>query len=274
MLMHGLAVAQAILVSVVFLVAGSSKLRVAGSSQLGDSAAMLRRLVPGSVVPLALGALGAIELALAGTGLVPISSRFSLAASAGLLTVFTGYQIWTVRVAPGTPCGCFGARTREAASRWTILRTGLLALAAAGGAALGGTSGANAVSLVLGLALAIAEAAALATFTENRSKRVLASIRKHDQDCATVRVPLETTLTVLRQSDAWRSWRRHLSDAEEIRDQWRSGCWRFVSFNADYHGRAAVAVFAARVGDKRSDVRAALVDRDSDVVLASAESAA
>lgn len=263
--MHGVGVAQAILVSAVFLVAGSSKLQ-AGSAQLAGVATMLKRFLPTSVVPTGWGTLGALELALAGAALVPASSRFGLAASAGLLAIFVSYQVWIARAAPGTPCGCFGARTREVTSGATILRTGLLSVAAATGAVIGGTSGANPLSLMIGMAFAIAEGVALALLTM-RPQAALASIRRgQEQDCATVRVPLDVTLAVLRRSDAWRRWRSHLSDAGEIRDQWRSGCWRFVSFNADYHGRAAVAVFAARVGDRRSDVRVALVDRESDVV--------
>jgi hypothetical protein len=88
-----------------------------------------------------------------------------------------------------------------------------------------------------------------------------------------VRVPLEVTLAMLRRSEAWHRWLPHLTNAEEVRDQWRAGCWRFISFNGDFQGRPAIAVFAARVGDNRPEIRVAFVDQDSDVILASEGSA-
>lgn len=272
MLTHALASAQAFLVCAVFIVAGSSKL-LPGSIGLADVQTPLTRSLPASLVPAAWGALGVLELALALTGLVPISSQISLAASASLLTLFTSYQIWIARVGPGAPCGCFGAHLRETASAWTILRTGLLAVAAAGGAVLGGTSGTDRSALFLAGALAIAEGLLLASLSVSVRGRALALIRGSGQDCATVRVPLEVTLAALRRSEAWHRCLPNLANAEEVRDQWRAGCWRFISFNADFQGRAAIAVFAARVGDNRPEIRVAFVDQDSDVILASEESA-
>lgn len=270
MLTNTFSAAQAFLVSAVFLVAGGSKLWTR-SAKLVEAETPLTRFLPPRVVPGVWGTLGALELGLAAAVVVPTTSQISLAVSAGLLMFFAALQSWIASVTPGAPCGCFGARAEEAVSKWTILRTGLLAVAAVGGAVTGGTSGADSSDVLRAIALASVEGVLLASCSATLRERALASIRSRQlvRDCATIRVPLEVTLAALRGSDAWGRWLPHLSEAEEVRDHWRSGCWRFVSFDADYQGRTAVAVFAARVLDRHPEIRVALVDGESDVVLAS-----
>lgn len=269
-----LAAAQAFLVAAVFVIAAASKLRP-GSAQIAAAETPLARSVPADILASAWSALAVLELALASAVLLPVSSRIGLAASAALLAIFTGYQVWIARVAPGAPCGCFGAKAGEAASRWTVIRAGSLAIVAAAGAAIGGTSGAGMSAVIGAVGLAGAEGLALASFSPSSRERALTLIRtrRFVRDCATTRVPLEVTLAALRRSDSWQRWLPHLSAAWEVRDHWRLGCWRFVSFDAQYQGRAAFAVFAARVLEKDPAVRVALVDVESDLVLASEGSA-
>jgi hypothetical protein len=202
-LTNTLAAAQAFLVATVFVIAGTSKLRL-GSARFAVTETPLARSLPPSILPALSAALGAFELGLAGAGFLPASSRIGLAASAALLTVFTGYQIWMTRVAPGAPCGCFGAHAREAASRLTILRTSLLAIAATGGAAAGGTSGTSLPVVAAAVALAGVEGLVLALLSANTRDRALALIRRQQlvPDCTTIRVPLEVTLAALQQANS------------------------------------------------------------------------
>jgi hypothetical protein len=119
------------------------------------------------------------------------------------------------------------------------------------------------------LAFAFFELLILAALSPSIRKAMVRSLRlRTPADCATAVVPFEVTLAALRRSDVWQRWSPHLESAS-VRERWRSGCWRFVSFDARHQGQPAVAVFAVRVAFKDPAIRIAVVDEESDVVLAS-----
>jgi hypothetical protein len=268
MLTTTFAAAQALLVTAVLAFAGASKLSLREGLDVGAEKP-LERFLP-NMLAVAWIALGVLELALAPIALVPTLSRIGLVLASALFCAFVGYQMWALRAAPGAPCGCFGSRLHDPISRMTILRTGLLAIAAATGAAAGGTSVLTSSSVPGAVGLAFIELGVLALLVPSTREQAVRTIRlrRDGADCATAKVPIEVTLAALQHSDIWHRWSPHL-DTQNIRDRWRSGCWRFISYDANHRGRRAVAVFAVRVAYRDPIIRIALVDVESDVVLAS-----
>jgi len=50
-------------------------------------------------------------------------------------------------------------------------------------------------------------------------------------------------------------------------DVWREGCWRFVVYTGYARGRPVDIVFAVYLQSRRTAVRAAVLDADTDEVL-------
>lgn len=71
-----------------------------------------------------------------------------------------------------------------------------------------------------------------------------------------------------RRTGLWQSVERYLS-VHEPDDNWREGCWRFLSYPALFEGAAAAAIFAIHLGDISGQSRVAIVSNDSGIVLLS-----
>ncbi|GHD32371.1 hypothetical protein GCM10007147_35900 [Nocardiopsis kunsanensis] len=172
------------------------------------------------------------------------------------------------RRAPEAGCGCFGGLSREPVGWRSLTRAGLLsaaALAALGLAPAGWEVLASftwAHAAVLGVELLV-----LASLSPEL--RVLAARLLRREPCELRRHPLRRSRRRLRRSEVWRTNRPTLL-SEEHEDQWRHGCWRFLRHDGLRHGRRVDVVFAVRSGGKRNTaVRATVVDRESQDVLAS-----
>lgn len=77
-------------------------------------------------------------------------------------------------------------------------------------------------------------------------------------DCATADVSVSDTLGYLHASVPFHDLLPFLRP--EVTDHWREGCWRFVSYAAEYEERAATAIFAVPILPHSGAVRAAVVD--------------
>ncbi|GAB4335318.1 MAG: hypothetical protein Kow0010_22720 [Dehalococcoidia bacterium] len=56
-------------------------------------------------------------------------------------------------------------------------------------------------------------------------------------------------------------------------DHWRDGCWRFLTYDARYNGRSAIAVFAVSLKTRPDPLQAAIVDAEQNELLFSTQPA-
>jgi hypothetical protein len=212
---------------------------------------------------------GVLELVLA-VGLLTLTGPWGEAARLGTAALFAGSVVVLVlarRRDPEAGCGCFGGLSRAPIGWRTLVRAGLLSVAAlaALGLATTGWQVASAPTAAHGWVLGV-ELLLLALLSpELRDLGVRAASR---EPCELSEVSPRRTRARLRSSDVWRTNRPVLL-ADEPEDEWRHGCWRFQRFDGMRHGRRVDVVFAVRVGgSRRTSVRAALVDRESGTVAA------
>ena len=109
-----------------------------------------------------------------------------------------------------------------------------------------------------------AGAALVAASPELRPKHVRA--RAHDVVCAHRPAPRRQTLDRLRGSKLWVDARPYLA-ADAPSEQWRDGCWRYLSYPANYEGEPATAVFALYLGRSRNSDGVAFVADDEQRVI-------
>lgn len=169
---------------------------------------------------------------------------------------------------PEAGCGCFGGLSREPIGWRTLTRAGLLSAAALATLGLAPTGWGVLTSFtwshtaVLGVELLVLAAL-------SPELRVLAARILRREPCELRRYSLRQARHRLHRSEVWRTNRPTLL-SEEPDDQWRHGCWRFLRNDGLRYGRRVDVVFAVRAGGNRNTaVRAAVVDRQSQTVLAS-----
>jgi hypothetical protein len=182
------------------------------------------------------------------------------------------YAVWSRRVAPDSPCGCFGSFSRAPVSWKTIARASLLAAAAlAAGLATGGWADTRG-NLWLWLLL-VGELGTLAYLSPELYGlwRWFVVGRKAPR-CANSEQRLEASLQELRRSSLWAQLRDNLLQPDYA-DSWRDGCWRFFSFPTRHSGEFATAIFAVRLPPGRHAYKGAIVrDSDGTVLLQQGES--
>lgn len=162
---------------------------------------------------------------------------------------------------PDAGCGCFGTVSRTPVSLRSVLRSGLLAVAAASTVGLVGRGAERIIDISAGhLGLGAAELVLLIALSPEVGLLVRGVTRR--EPCETRRVPVARTLAALRGSPRWRA-HRDLLTAERPRDIWRELCWRYVVYPGELEHRPVDVVFAVRLGDKHPDVRVAVVDRET-----------
>ncbi|MDA0160015.1 hypothetical protein OM076_07065 [Solirubrobacter ginsenosidimutans] len=262
----------------VFLLAGG----VAKAREVRDDAVdggtLLFRAVGRSVPPRpAWAAVAGAELVVGGLVLAGVARPYPQLAGGTGLAAAGALAAWGVRNAPDAGCGCFGARSEPVSPR-TAVRAGVLsalALAAAtgGGAwtnafrrpAAGRRGGAASLPRAAAAAVVLGAGAALAATTPELRPRH-ARARAHDLVCAHRPAPPRRTLERLRQSNLFSDARPYLA-ADAPSEQWRDGCWRYVSYPANYEGEAATAVFALYLGKSRNADGVAFVAEDEQRVI-------
>lgn len=149
---------------------------------------------------------------------------------------------------PYEGCGCFGALSSSRIGRRTVVRTGLLAIAAAltlglphsGLQVAGEAFGWRGVIFLLELGALVAI-----------SPETGALLKRTRVPCERRPVPLRDTLAVLHASEVWA--KHGVGDAEPA-EVWRELCWRFLVYPVD----AGELVFAVSLADR--EVRVALVE--------------
>lgn len=215
---------------------------------------------------------GTVEITVGLLLLLPPHRWWEMRLATGLAAAFVVYLLFSIKAAPGRPCGCFGGR--EVAVSWrTLARAGLLlALTVIGWQARRFWFTAIVVN-PWQLSLVAIEALLLVGLSPEfdwTRARLLASANHPSQvraeaDCETATVPLSETLQQLRRSAPFRALYRSLGS--EPLDYWREGCWRFLCFEAEYEGRKATVVFAVPILWRPHRVRAAVVDETDGTVL-------
>lgn len=259
---------QALLVGVVLIIAGAMKVAGQVTLTVAERSAFALLLQPTTRLVAAWRAIGLSEL---GVGLLVLAlptQQWPRVVAAVLLAAACGYTVWSRFAAPDRPCGCFGAASTAPPSRRSIARTatllGIAILAAAANipwfAGLERPSGWLLIA-VEGLVLAY-----LSPETYRLQSRLHAV--RGAIDCATIEVPLETSLGRLRASEAWKILHNHIVD-QTLREYWHDDCIRFLNFSAQYGDRSATAVFAVSLETGNSEVKGMIFNEDEQQVLLS-----
>jgi len=166
---------------------------------------------------------------------------------------------------PEVGCGCFGELSETPIGLRTVIRSGLLcvaALATIGTPAL--RMPASSTQAELWLALLAAEVALMA-FLSPELGEILVRLG-YSEPCEVRRLPVGRTLAALHTSSQWRKYASKVTAATPA-DVWREGCWRFVVYPGLERGRRVDIVFAVYLQARRPPIRAAVLDQATNEVL-------
>ena len=184
--------------------------------------------------------------------LLLVSAHMPVRLAAVMLMVSATWVLGEMRTTrPGQGCGCFGVLSSAPVTRMTVLRTGLLALAAMAAFPVQRTGLEIAADLPGWRSLLFVAEVGLIVLI---SPEVSTAVRRRPVPCERRAVPLRETFAALHSSEAWRWY--GLSRRARPTEVWREACWRFLVYPLD-GGRGEV-VFAVSLAD--GQVRAASVD--------------
>jgi hypothetical protein len=167
---------------------------------------------------------------------------------------------------PDSGCGCFGELSGTPIGLRTIARPGLLcasAVATLGLPPLRMPSSPTEAELWLAV---LAFELALIAFLSPELGEIMVRLG-YSEPCELRRIPVGRTMAALHASSQWRKYAGQVTAAAPS-DVWREGCWRFVVFPGMARGRRVDIVFAVYLQARRPVVRAAVLDADTDEVLA------
>jgi len=208
-------------------------------------------------------AVAATEVVVGALVLAGLLTPFPALAAALVLGAAGMVAAWGVRNAPGAGCGCFGARSEQVSSRTVWRAAALTALALAG--ALGGGAWYDVLQAPLALVVVLAAGAALAAATPELRPRDV-RMRAYQTVCSHKPASPQRTLERLRASALWSDAHEYLL-ADTPHEQWRDGCWRYLTYPAHYDGEPATAVFALYLGRSRNADGVAFVAEGEERVL-------
>jgi hypothetical protein len=170
---------------------------------------------------------------------------------------------------PEVGCGCFGELSETPIGLRTVIRSGLLCVAAL---ATIGTPRlrmpASSTQAELWLALLAAEVTLMA-FLSPELGEILVRLG-YSEPCELRRLPVGRTLAALHTSSQWRRYAGQVT-APTPADVWREGCWRFVVYPGLAHGRRVDIVFAVYLQARRPPIRAAVLDQATNEVIGQPE---
>ncbi len=170
---------------------------------------------------------------------------------------------------PEVGCGCFGELSETPIGVRTVIRSGLLCVAAL---ATIGTPPlrmpASSTQAELWLALLAAEVTLMA-FLSPELGEILVRLG-YSEPCELRRLPVGRTLAALHTSSQWRKYASQVTAATPA-DVWREGCWRFVVYPGLAHGRRVDIVFAVYLQARRPPIRAAVLDQATNEVIGQPE---
>jgi len=167
---------------------------------------------------------------------------------------------------PDSGCGCFGELSETPIGLRTIARSGLLcasAIATLGVPPLRMPSSSAEAELWLA---AVAFELALIAFLSPELGEILVRLG-YSEPCELRRLPVGRTLSALHGSSQWRRYAGQITTATPV-DVWREGCWRFVVYPGVARDRHVDIVFAVYLQARRPAIRAAVLDADTDEILA------
>jgi hypothetical protein len=172
---------------------------------------------------------------------------------------------------PEVGCGCFGELSETPIGLRTVIRSGLLCVAAL--ATIGTPTlrmPTSSTQAELWLALLAAEVALMA-FLSPELGEILVRLG-YSEPCELRRLPVGRTLAALHTSSQWRRYAGQVTAATPA-DMWREGCWRFVVYPGLARGRQVDIVFAVYLQARRPPIRVAVLDQATDEVLGRPEPA-
>ena len=172
---------------------------------------------------------------------------------------------------PEVGCGCFGELSETPIGLRTVIRSGLLCVAAL--ATIGTPTlrmPTSSTQAVLWLVLLAAEVALMA-FLSPELGEILVRLG-YSEPCELRRLPVGRTLAALHTSSQWRRYAGQVTAATPA-DMWREGCWRFVVYPGLARGRRVDIVFAVYLQARRPPIRVAVLDQATDEVLGRPEPA-
>ena len=217
-------------------------------------------------------AMCATEMAL-GLALVVTAGRFGAGLPATIVRGLTAVLFVTAlgglvelkQRRPDVGCGCFGDLSTAPVKLRTLVRSGLLAVAAAV------TVGAPPLHLprpggplALRLGLLAAELVLIAALSPEIGEALVRL--GYSEPCELRVLPAGRTLAALRGSRAWRRQAGFLTSGQPL-DVWRELCWRYLVYPGRYGGRDVEVVFAVYLRTRRPPVRVAVVDAVTGEVL-------
>ena len=245
-----------------FLVAGGAA-KVRDRSELATNTLIVRVLPARVNARVAWNAIAIAELLVGALLLVGVAVPVAELVAAAGLGAAALVALWGMHNAPDVGCGCFGTKSEPVTAR-TVIRAGVLAGLALVAAIAGGVwtdALPHPLAVVLGLAVGIA---LLATTPELRPRDV--RLRAAQAVCAHRPAPPRQTLERLRGSELWADAREYLA-ADVPTEEWRDGCFRYLTYPANYAGQAATAVFALYLGRSRVSDGVAFVAINEERVL-------
>jgi methylamine utilization protein MauE len=243
----------------------------------------LARLLPGQgTAALALRAVGALELVLAGALLAVPLWPVTAAATAALGAGFAGYLAYAKVTAPQSSCGCASARHTPVTWR-SFVRAGLVAAGGAGcAAAQAPWWSAAAHRPVAAAGVVIVFGVILVVTSSELDSRWLLPLRRarvrlfgHPLAGTAGEVPVAATVELLENSLAWQTMAPIVRSA--LADHWDSDGWRILRYSGAYAGadgpRPVSVVFALDANATLHTVsepviRVSVVDEESQQAIA------
>lgn len=265
---------QPLLVGAILLWAGMPKLLSSGVAETVGSSALTLLLNGEKRAVVTYRVTGIMEIGVAALLLLPPFWKWEMGLAVALAGAFVAYLLYSHKVAPERPCGCLGGFGSEVAISWRgLTRAGLLVLFGVLGlmaqsfwfAALAFGAPWSFGIIVLEMALLLILSPELDKVWTRYTRRALWRLRARRIDYASAEAPFEKTLRRLKGSEPFGTLSGILRSGP--RDWWREGAWSFLSFDAEYEGSIATAVFAVPVREDPDWIRAAVVNEADGTIL-------
>ena len=270
MAVERIAAIQALVIGVVFVWAGAWKLFSPGAPIAAWNSALSKMLPRREWAVAAHRLIGAGELLVAALLLLSPWHWLGIRIATVFAIGFIVYMVVARRIAPNRSCGCMGGKATRI-SRWSVLRAAwLLMLTLVGWIAQDFWANALVAAPWLVLPIAI-EAIVIWQLSPERGKALsmrhlfVSAMRSWlDPECRGVAFDWEPMEAKLRDTATFQQLVPLLGART---DQWREGCWGFITYAANYQMRNATAVFAVPVRFDAGDVSAAVVDDATNATL-------
>lgn len=263
---------QAFVLAIILLWAGGWEIfsrkahEIAAQSAL---AVLLRRPKAAQVAHISIGTL---EICIGISLFIPPLYLWEVGAVTGLATAFVGYLLVARYVAPDKPCACLGGHNAPISWR-TLARAGLLLLISIVGwraqtiAPMAIVTNLWLIILIIGEILLFVSLSPELQWAKNlRNLFIKPNPVKHAVlECATANVPWSQTIQQLEMSNIFAEMSGYLTSKEM--DRWRDKCWRFFSYEAEYHGQYGTAIFAVPILYQPDKIHAVIVDDTDEQTL-------